>query len=148
MNDNTFYFDDMEVYNLDDDEVVEIPVREDLSDWDARNPANDTLTTACSRCGRELPVEEITPGIHTIDACSHCSIFMKIVKAKFVPDPKYIDTLRPELLIFKDTVMLWLYAWIMDDDEAFPGVWALITEDRRWPGLWVPEFDLEILEEL
>jgi len=35
------------------------------------------------------------------------------------------------------------YAWKMDDSEQFPDVWALTTEDRRWLGYWIPEFDLE-----
>ncbi len=69
----------------------------------------------------------------------------KKVKATF--NPKRTDDVRPELtpLIGKSTEFY--YAWIMDDEDQFPNVWALASFDREF-GYWVPEFDLDDITEL
>jgi len=65
------------------------------------------------------------------------------ITARFQPCPEHVDTLRPELLPLAGEVAEFTYAWMMDGSERFPGAWALTTDDRRFLGLWVPEFDLE-----
>jgi hypothetical protein len=41
--------------------------------------------------------------------------------------------------------LVFQYAWLMDEDDKFPGVWALTTQEPGFP-CWVPEFDLKIVE--
>lgn len=69
----------------------------------------------------------------------------KHVKAVFEPDGEHAASLKPELCYLIGEEAVFCYVWLMGDDDIYPGVWALTTEDRRWLGLWVPEFDLRIL---
>jgi len=67
------------------------------------------------------------------------------IRARFMPHPDHIDTLRPGLKGLIGVEAEFMYAWIGEEDETFPGVWALTTTDERFGGYWVPEFDLEVL---
>jgi hypothetical protein len=67
----------------------------------------------------------------------------RTITAKFQPCQEHIATLRPELLPLIGETAEFTYAWMMDDTERFPRIWALTTEDRRFLGYWIPEFDLE-----
>lgn len=72
------------------------------------------------------------------------------VRAVFNPAKEHINTLRDEMepLIGKEAIFQ--YSWIMDEDDMFPGVWALHPVEIRgeFPYRWIPEFDLEIIEQV
>lgn len=69
------------------------------------------------------------------------------VTAIFKPHPDYKHTMRKSLLSLEGEKAEFRYIWHMDENDSFPNVWALETEDKRWLGLWIPEFDLEIITE-
>lgn len=75
--------------------------------------------------------------------------YLKRVKAIF--KPQKIDDLRPGLEDLIGEEMTFQYSWIMEDDEQFPGVWAMLCFDERFiecDCAWAPEFDLEVLRDV
>ncbi|MCK9308827.1 MAG: hypothetical protein M0P99_00970 [Candidatus Cloacimonetes bacterium] len=73
-------------------------------------------------------------------------IYKQYRKIKAYFKPIRTDNLRPEVLSLIGEMFEWQYCYIMDENDVFPGVWALTTRDERF-GYWVPEFDLEIISE-
>jgi len=55
--------------------------------------------------------------------------------------------LMPALAQVIGTETVFTYTRQMDEDEPFPGEWALSTDDERFGGYWIPERDLEIIRE-
>lgn len=72
----------------------------------------------------------------------------KQVKAMFKPHPMYKSTLRPEVLACIGEIYTFTYSWLQNEGDPYPDIWALIAEHGSNLSYWVPEFDLEILEEL
>lgn len=70
------------------------------------------------------------------------------VRAIYKPADEHRHTLIEEAKPFIGTEAIFQYSWLMDEEDKYPGVWALIPrtgdEDFRCLG-WIPEFDLEIL---
>jgi hypothetical protein len=67
------------------------------------------------------------------------------VLARF--QPRVVDDLMPGLANVIGTDAVFTYTRQMDEDEPFPGEWVLKTDDERFGGYWIPECDLEIIEE-
>ena len=67
------------------------------------------------------------------------------VVARF--QPKVVDDLMPGLADVIGTDTVFTYTRQMDEDEPFPGEWVLKTDDERFGGYWIPECDLDIIEE-
>jgi hypothetical protein len=70
------------------------------------------------------------------------------VRAIFQPANEHIHTLRDEYKQFIGKEFMFQYSWIMEEDEMFPGVWALVPlpDNNEFVASWVPEFDLIIVE--
>lgn len=67
--------------------------------------------------------------------------FKKIVG---IFDPIVQEDIRQELLSLIGEQFEFKYAWLMGEDEMFPGYWALTTQDDRCP-YWIPEFDIMVV---
>jgi hypothetical protein len=67
------------------------------------------------------------------------------VLARF--QPRVVDDLMPDLEKAIGSDAVFTYTRQMDEDEPFPGEWVLKTDDERFGGYWIPECDLEIIEE-
>ncbi|MED3912859.1 hypothetical protein P4597_27650 [Peribacillus simplex] len=67
------------------------------------------------------------------------------VRAIFKPDD--LSNVRPELIKDIGKQFTFQYSWVMDEDDMYPNIWALISYDKEFSGfgLWVPEFDLDII---
>lgn len=72
----------------------------------------------------------------------------KQIKAMFKPHPLSEKTLRPEVWKHAGEIYTFTYSWLQDDKDPYPNVWALQANVNSGLDYWVPEFDLEILEEL
>ena len=67
------------------------------------------------------------------------------VLARF--QPRVDEDLMPGLEKVIGTDSVFTYTRQMDEDEPFPGEWILKTDDDRFGDYWIPECDLEIIEE-
>jgi hypothetical protein len=67
------------------------------------------------------------------------------VLARF--QPRLVDDLMPGLAKLVGTETVFTYTRQMDEDEPFPGEWVLQTDDERFRNYWIPECDLEIINE-
>lgn len=76
--------------------------------------------------------------------------YLKKVRAVLNPSQNHIETFKNEYKQFIGKEFIFQYCWIMDDDETFPGVWALCPRpnEEEFICSWVPEFDLDIIEEV
>lgn len=71
---------------------------------------------------------------------------LRKVRAVFEPHPDHVCTLREEVKGFIGKEYLFQYVWIMEENEQFPGMWAMMPRDPEMKFVhWVPEFDLKIL---
>jgi hypothetical protein len=70
------------------------------------------------------------------------------VKAIFSPSKEHELTLREEYKQFIGKEFVFQYCHQMDEDDMFPGVWALIPlpNEEDFIASWVPEFDLISIE--
>lgn len=74
--------------------------------------------------------------------------YLRKVRAIFNPDD--LSNVRPELYEDVGKEFIFQYSWIMGMKDMYPGIWALISHEETFSGfgLWVPEFDLNIIEEV
>jgi hypothetical protein len=49
-----------------------------------------------------------------------------------------------EALKYIGKELIFQYVWMMDEDDPWPGVWALMPVEVSFG--WVPEFDLQIIQ--
>lgn len=76
-----------------------------------------------------------------------CKQFRK-VRAKFIPKERH--SLKNEYVPFIGKEFVFQYLYIMDEDDMYPGIMALrpLYNEEGFDVGWVPEFDLEIIEEV
>lgn len=66
--------------------------------------------------------------------------------------PKRVDNLRPEVSVLIGRALLWRFAGVSDDDEAYPGQSRWMPDrshdDELGPAAmyWSPEEDIEFAE--
>ena len=73
------------------------------------------------------------------------------MKVSAIFNPKVTTDLRPGLENVIGEEFVFQYGWIMEDDDQFPGVWAMTCYDPRffeYGATWAPEFDLKITKEI
>ena len=73
------------------------------------------------------------------------------MKVSAIFNPKVTTDLKPGLENVIGEEFIFQYGWIMEDDEQFPGVWAMTCYDPsffKYGATWTPEFDLIITSRL
>lgn len=74
----------------------------------------------------------------------------KKVRAIFNPAKEHEHTLREEYKQFIGKEFVFQYMYVMEEEDMYSNIWALmpLLNKEEFVTSWVPEFDLEILEEV